>query len=330
MFDMNLTEKNISLASIIFSICFFLFIARLSAQSTNQALENQLIENIDVKKKLVTYNGHSINTQVYENPGKPVIVLMHGFPDNTHLYDLLVPQLIMDFEVITFDFLGWGESDKPKDYDYTSMNQKKELDAVIKALKIENPILVAHDASGPPAIDWAIEHEDEINKLVLLNTYYSEMKTIKAPEAIWLFSTPVIRDIAKLFSRGRKNFVFHKIYKWQVGKFFRNAETRDKFVPILNAQFRSKSNTQRAFFRLNKDLNRTLKKGTTNLPNLEKFKKEVLIIFGADDKYLNVGVAKEFHEIFSNSKIHLIENARHFVQMDEPKKVSELIIKYNE
>src|SRR5689334_22552558 len=48
----------------------------------------------------------------------PTIVLMHGYPDNHHLYDRLVPHL-RGRHVVVFDFLGWGESDKPKGYEYT-------------------------------------------------------------------------------------------------------------------------------------------------------------------------------------------------------------------
>ena len=49
----------------------------------------------------------------------PALVLMHGFPDNLHIYDRLIPYL-RGRQVITFDFLGWGTSDKPTDYPYTS------------------------------------------------------------------------------------------------------------------------------------------------------------------------------------------------------------------
>lgn len=310
------------------SVCYFVFL--LFCQHLHAQTEPLLTkEHIQSKKEVVLHNGHAIHVNIYENTDKPPIILMHGFPDNTMLYDLLVPKLINDFEVITFDFLGWGNSDKPKNYNYTSENQKRELNTVIEKLNIVNPILVAHDASGPPAIDWAIENEEKVNKLVLLNTYYSEMKSIKAPEAIWLFSTPVVREISKFFGGGRNNFIFHSVYKWQVGKFFRDEDTRDKFVPQLNAQFKSKKSTQRPFFKLNKDLNTTLKRGTSNLSKLKSFQKEVLIIFGEDDKYLNAGVGKEFHEIFPNSMIHLVEDARHFVQMDEPLKVAHLIISHN-
>src|SRR5215475_2241786 len=89
----------------------------------------------------------------------PPVVLMHGFPDNIHLYDRLLPHLV-ERQVVRFDFLGWGQSDKPTGYPYTADNQTIDLSAVIEAVPAEvdarQVVLVAHDASGPPAIDWAL------------------------------------------------------------------------------------------------------------------------------------------------------------------------------
>ena len=101
---------------------------------------------------------------------EPAIVLMHGFPDNLHLYDRLVPHL-SGRRVVLFDFLGWGRSEKPEGYPYTADNQTRDLDAVIEHLRIDDGVLVAHDASGPPAIDWALWHPERTAALVLLNTY---------------------------------------------------------------------------------------------------------------------------------------------------------------
>jgi haloalkane dehalogenase len=95
---------------------------------------------------------HRIYARDYRGDG-PAIVLLHGFPDNFHLYDRLVPYLTPPRRVVTFDFLGWGNSDKPQRYRYTATNQTGDLDAVIDQLGAERVVLVAHDASGPPAID---------------------------------------------------------------------------------------------------------------------------------------------------------------------------------
>ncbi len=105
----------------------------------------------------VSYRDHRIARQgatlyAQESAGSdPALVLMHGFPDNLHIYDRLIP-LLAGRRVIAFDFLGWGASDKPRDYAYTSRSQEDELGAMLDALHVEQAILVPHDASGPVAI----------------------------------------------------------------------------------------------------------------------------------------------------------------------------------
>jgi pimeloyl-ACP methyl ester carboxylesterase len=64
---------------------------------------------------------HQHRIYVRDHPGaEPAIILMHGFPDNVHLYDRLSPYLSPPRRVVLFDFLGWGSSDKPSGYPYTT------------------------------------------------------------------------------------------------------------------------------------------------------------------------------------------------------------------
>ena len=273
----------------------------------------------------VQRNHHRIYVREY--PGEePAIVLMHGFPDNLHLYDRLIPYVAPPRRVIAFDFLGWGSSDKPVGYPYTASNQAGDLDAVITQLRLQQVTLVAHDASGPPAIDWALGHSKQVAGLVLLNTYYCAMPTLRSPEAIWLFSTPVVRNIARPVSQMFGHWVFRRMFYWQVGRFFRDAEIRDQFLPVLYQQFDTTPSARPAFFRLNEDLLPTIRAGTKMLLKLPALGRPVRIIFGDADPYLNAGVARRFHELFSGSELFLVPGARHFVQMDEPAQVARLIL----
>jgi pimeloyl-ACP methyl ester carboxylesterase len=284
------------------------------------------------RERALSYREHFVQRgpyQIYtrEYPGEePSIVLMHGFPDNLHLYDRLVPHLIASRRVVTFDFLGWGASEKPIGYPYTATNQMFDLDAVIEQLKLEQVVLVAHDASGPPAIDWALAHADRVAALVLLNTYYCAMPTLRAPEAIWLFSQPGVRNVARVVSRLFHNFLFRKMYWWQVGGFIRDAAMREEFVPLLYQQFAASPGTQPAFFRLNEDLLSTVRDRSRMISQMKAFKQPVRIIFGENDPYLNPGVARKFHELFPTSDLFLVPTARHFVQIDEPEQVAVLLL----
>jgi pimeloyl-ACP methyl ester carboxylesterase len=285
-----------------------------------------------LKEQTTSYTEHivqrgSFHIYAREYPGEePAILLMHGFPDNVHLYDRLIPWLSTSRRVVTFDFLGWGSSDKPTGYPYTAANQVLDVDAVIEQLKLEQVVLVAHDASGPPAIDWALKHPDRVAALVLLNTYYNAMPTLRPPEAILLFSTPLVRNVARVVSRSFHNLLFRKLFWWQVGRFMRDKAIRDEFVPLLYQQFADTPSAQPAFFRLNEDLLFTVGVHTKMIPQMNMFRRPVRIIFGASDPYLNTGVARRFHELFPTSDLFLVPGAHHYVQIDEPEEVARLIL----
>jgi haloalkane dehalogenase len=280
-------------------------------------------DKMEYKEHTVPRGRYRIYAREYAGE-EPAIVLMHGFPDNLHLYDRLVPHL-SGRRVVLFDFLGWGRSDKPEGYPYTADNQTRDLDAVIEHLRIDDGVLVAHDASGPPAIDWALWHPDRTAALVLLNTYYGRTLATRPPEAIFLFSTPALRNVARFVSR--RFDLFRRMYWWQVGRrFIRDEEVRKEFVPLLFEQFVSTPSTKPAFFSLNADLWGTMRSRSGAEPEMRAFGRPVRIIFGEADPYLNADVARRFHDLFPNSELFLLPTARHFPQLDEPEEVARLIL----
>jgi haloalkane dehalogenase len=227
---------------------------------------------------------------------------------------------------VVFDFLGWGASDKPTGHRYTATNQVDDLDAVIEHLGLASVVPVAHDASGPPAIDWALEHPHRVAGLVLLNTYYARMPGLRPPEAIRVFSTPLVRSVARPVSRLFGDLVFRRMYRWQVGRFFRDPEVREQFLPLLYRQFTVSPSAHEAFFGLNRDLRSAVAAGTAALPRLRRFARPVRIVFGAADPYLNTRVARRFHASLPTSELFLLDGARHYVQLDEPQEVARLIL----
>jgi haloalkane dehalogenase len=276
---------------------------------------------MDYREAWVRRGPHRIYAREYPGEGPPV-VLLHGFPDNLHLYDRLLPYLHPARQVVTFDFLGWGASDKPSGYPYTASNQTGDLDAVIEQLGLKRVVLVAHDASGPPAIDWALAHPDRVAALVLLNTYYGWTRTLRRPQAIFLYSTPILRNLTRAVA-SRFEALDRSLYRWQVGRFIHDPAVRKELVPLLYAGFRP---ARPAFWSLNNDLLGTVISRRSSMPRMRAFSRPVRIVFGAADPYLNSGVAKRFHELFPTSELFLLPAARHYVQVDQPAEVAGLIL----
>ncbi len=268
---------------------------------------------------------YRLHAELTRGPGVPV-VLMHGFPDNMHLYDRLLPHLTGRCPVVRFDFLGWGRSDKPAGYPYTADNQVGDLDAVVSAaaerLGAPTWMLVAHDASGPPAIDWALAHPERVATLVLLNTYYQWTPVLRRPPAIALYSTPLLRSAARAVVR-RWPELDRRLYMWQVGRFITDPRERRSLVPRLYREFRT---ARPAFWRLNDDLLGAVLSRRRRTGDMRRFARPVRIIFGARDRSLNPKVARRFAALFPGSDLHLLANAGHFVQVDEPERVADLIL----
>jgi haloalkane dehalogenase len=270
----------------------------------------------------VAFEGHRLSVHDYPGRGaagrQSPLVLMHGFPDSVRLYDQLIPEL-RGRRIVAFDFLGWGDSDKPRGHSYTFDEQERELDAVVRSLRLGSIVPVAHDGSGPPAINWSLGHRDQVAGLVLLNTFYSAMPTTNPPEAIRLFSDPAYNALTEAI--GRNEQVNRWLFHWQVGKFMSSPVTRKRVLSVLWRQFRA---AQPAFASLNRDLIPAVAADTARTGELNGFDRPVRIVFGARDPYLNPGMARSFHELFPTSDLFLLP-ARHYVQVDAPARVAELI-----
>ena len=254
----------------------------------------------------------------------PTLYLLHGFPDNIHLYDYLIPELAAYFHVIVFDFLGWNKSSKPIDYSYTAADQRSELANVIAYFQHGDIWLAAHDASGPPAINFALDKPDRVAKLILFNTYYSRMSATRKPEAIWMFSTPLIRVVTGWVARNF-SMINRLTYFNQIGKFIKNAERRKELIPKLYKAFSDPLNF-RAFLKLNKDLDGAIFANTARVSEMSKLAEKTHIIFGAEDPYLNVHVARQFHAMIPGSTLNIIQNASHYVQVDQPQEIAEILV----
>lgn len=87
-----------------------------------------------------------LSLQVSGSDG-PVVVLVHGFPDNHTVWDLVVDDLERDHLVATYDVRGAGESTAPaKRSGYKMSRLMDDLVAVLDEVAPDRPVhLVGHD-----------------------------------------------------------------------------------------------------------------------------------------------------------------------------------------
>jgi pimeloyl-ACP methyl ester carboxylesterase len=81
------------------------------------------------------------------SPQQATVVLVHGFPDTSAVWDPVADRLAEDFHVVTFDVRGAGGSDAPSERAaYALPRLVDDIEAVINATSPDRPVhLVAHD-----------------------------------------------------------------------------------------------------------------------------------------------------------------------------------------
>jgi haloalkane dehalogenase len=282
--------------------------------------------SLPYREHLVSYQGSNIYIRHYAGRG-PAFVMMHGFPDNLHIYDRLIPAL-PGRQVITFDFLGWGASDKPSDHAYTSQQQEGELHAVLDALQIDQVVPVAHDASGPVAINWSLDHPERVSALVLLNTYYGQAPTLRFPEFISLFADPAYAALSRAMAQDPT--VAGWLLAWQGRQFGGDEQVLQSLLTIVGPQFAGTPSTFPPFIGLTSDLHATVQANTRRMPDLKMFARPVRIIFGAEDPYLNPGVARSLHEALPTSDLALLPMKGHWPQLGGAPEVAQRMLALSE
>jgi pimeloyl-ACP methyl ester carboxylesterase len=285
--------------------------------------------------RFVPRGAHRIHVRERAGAGPP-IVLPHGFPDNHHLYDRLLPHL-GDRHVVVFDFLGWGDSDKPKGYDYTFENQKGDLDAVVTGLGLDRVALVAHDAAGPAAVNWALDHPDRTASLTIMNAFYAPTPTTRPPALIALLQLghlngPILgTDLAgSIGSLGdevvRQRDVFRRLFTWQERQFFTRPADAEQFIPLFYRQFAEKNGTRAALRSLTADTIPAVAANAQRLPELAAFPNPIRLIWGDRDPDLNTGIAQSLHDAAPASELFILPDAHHNLQIDQPRRVAELLL----
>jgi pimeloyl-ACP methyl ester carboxylesterase len=85
------------------------------------------------------------NIFVYEKGSGPTVLLLHGFPTSCYDFRGVIDRLADAYRCVTFDFPGYGLSDKPAAYSYSLFQQTDIVEALASDLGLDEVHVVGHD-----------------------------------------------------------------------------------------------------------------------------------------------------------------------------------------
>jgi pimeloyl-ACP methyl ester carboxylesterase len=97
---------------------------------------------------------------------KPVMVLAHGSSDDGLCWTNFAKELTDDYDIIMFDARGHGLSDPPSKSDPSDV-QAEDLAALVRALKLEKPILMGHSMGSSSVARCSAKYPDLPSAVIL-------------------------------------------------------------------------------------------------------------------------------------------------------------------
>ena len=260
----------------------------------------------------------------------PAFVMLHGFPDNSHIYDDLIPQVVSaGRRIVAIDFLGFGASDKPAGAQYSFAQQLGDLEAVVEGLALDKIIPVGHDAGGPAAVNFALKHPERTAAVILMNAFYGDAPGLRVPELIALFSNKELKALNLHFLQSPQQFAWLLDFQrnqLQAGLTETQKIRYFEFLgPIIDNNFRQQPSAAPAFAQMTYQLAEEVTANTARLVEFRRSDVPVLLIWGKADPYLHLSVAKHMQSQAGHASLHALE-AGHWPQIDTATEVARIML----
>lgn len=262
-------------------------------------------------------HGHKLHF-IDEGQGD-TILYVHRTPSWSFDFRNIIKKLKTGFRCVAIDHIGFGLSDKPEHYDYSTQNHSKTLEKFVLKKQLDNITLVVHDFGGPIGLNFAIQHPEKIKNVVIINS--------------WLWSSKEDPDFIKT-SKMLRNPLLPFLYRYLnfsprfiLPKSFGDQKISKHLLKQFTKPFADK--TQR---------NGALAFAESLLNDQDWFQelwdksatisaKPTLFIWGMKDPIIKPCYLDKFVSEFTNSKTIRLETSGHFPQEEQPAIVVKSILR---
>ena len=126
--------------------------------------------------KTVAVNGLNIFYREAGPSNAPAILLLHGFPSSSRMFDTLMPLLADRYHLIAPDYPGFGNSEapSPEQFSYTFDALAETVDAFAQAIHLDRYALYLQNYGGPVGYRVAVAHPERVTALIIQNAVAHE------------------------------------------------------------------------------------------------------------------------------------------------------------
>jgi pimeloyl-ACP methyl ester carboxylesterase len=145
------------------SVFLFAIVSGLNSQTGDMTMENQVFY------RTAKVDGLTIFYREAGPKNAPPILLLHGLPSSSRMFDSLLARLADKYHLIAPDYPGFGHSDwpDPKQFDYTFDHIARIIDDFSQVLGLSRYTLYMQDYGGPVGFRMVLAHPERVEALIV-------------------------------------------------------------------------------------------------------------------------------------------------------------------
>lgn len=253
----------------------------------------------------------------------PCVVLLHGFPSSSRMYDKLMPMLAERYRVIAPDYPGFGHSDAPSPdtFAYTFDHIASVMDAFMDAMKIQRCTLFVQDYGGPVGFRLALMRPERIDAMIIQNAVAHQ----EGLGPLWETRRQYWADRETWVSELRANLISFDAAKQRHLGTDPHQEHYDPDLWADESAFLNRPGQDR----IQEDLFYDYRTNVASYPAWQTFLKQrkppLLVVWGKYDPSFTVAGAWAYKQDVPDAEVHVLD-AGHFAMDTKVDEVAELAL----
>jgi pimeloyl-ACP methyl ester carboxylesterase len=273
--------------------------------------------------KFVVVQGYNIH-YVEAGEGEPILLIPGAFSTYRH-WNRIVPHLSKHYKLLCLDYLGVGDSDKPRSgFGYTIEEQADLIVKMIEALQISKVQIFGVSYGGAIALNLAARYPEKVDKIVSIEGNGIKHQGIPYRPMKGLLGWPVVGELS--IGVIRLGLADRLVAKSVMGKAWEQMTEAEKkeIVEIIAQNNKTASSVSWHL------ISRTLETSRDFTDQAKAIQTPVLYLYGGNSYYH--GMAETNAEFLKahlrNAKIVRLNDGIHDLELQKPEDVAGLVLEF--
>jgi pimeloyl-ACP methyl ester carboxylesterase len=301
------------------AVFFFAIVSGLTSQTGDMAMDNQIFY------RTAKVDGLTIFYREAGRKNAPTILLLHGLPSSSRMFDSLLSRLADKYHLIAPDYPGFGHSDwpDPKQFDYTFDHIARVIDDFTQVLGLSRYTLYMQDYGGPVGFRMVLAHQERVEALIVQDAVAHN----EGLGANWLTRRAFWADRSAHEEDLRKNLLSMAATKTRHVGDDPNVELYD---PDLWAdEFAFLNSPGQA--QIQSDLFYDYRTNVDSYPKwqawMQKTQPKLLVLWGKHDLSFDPGEPERYRKDVPNAEVHVLD-AGHFALDTKADEIAEIVRRF--